>query len=105
MNESTSAQKYKFKRYKRAKNTREYALLFADSNAMLDFVCSMQTSGITESVLYTKCGTYQLIVSGDKKLENLKCATFSDKHHINEIKQKNRLVCEKNAIKKIKKSF
>lgn len=105
MNKSTSTQKYKFKKYKKCKKTFEYALLFANSNAMVDFICSMPVVGICESSLYTKNGEYQLITVCERELKNPKCTAYCDKNHINDIKQNNRLICKNSAVQKIKKSF
>lgn len=105
MNDRITARKHKFKKYKRLKIIREYALLFNNSNAMLDYVCNMHTNGIVESKLYTKGGKYQLIINCEQPPQDLTCTVFKDKFHIDEIKQKNRLVCSENAIKKIQKAF
>ncbi len=98
--------KYKFKKLKKIKTTYKYALIFSDSNDMLDYICNMNIQNIINSKLYTRNGAYQLIITTRQKCDkNLKHIVFKDKFHIDEIKSNCRLICEKNAVSKIQKAF
>lgn len=93
-------------RFKKLKTAYKYALLFSDSNDMLDYVCNMNTQSIINSKLYTRNGAYQLIVTTCKNCDkNFKHIFFKDKFHIKEINRSCQLVCDKNAVSKIQKAF
>jgi len=102
----------KFKRHRKIKryrkiHTREYAILFDNSNSLIDFICSLNGSSIASSSLYTKRGCYQLLVYTNftQDLFKSKNAIFKDKLHLDEIKFKSRLICKDNAISKLQKAF
>lgn len=95
----------KIKRYRKI-NTHEYAVIFDNSNSLIDFVCNIKTK-IIGSSLYVYCGQYQLLIFTDSALYfgKNKNAVFCDRLHIDEIKHKSRLICKDNAIQKMQKAF
>lgn len=97
---------YKFKKYKEVKTLYEYAILFDNSNNMIDFVCEINAQNIISSKLYTKSGTYQLIITSNQKHnKKLKYTVFHDKFHIDEIKLHSHLICENSAVSQIQSAF
>ena len=94
----------KVKRY-RKKSTFEYALVFSNSEKLVEYVCSKTLSNITSSSLYTHNGYYKLLITSNTPPVFCKNIILKDKFHIAEIKQKNKLICKYNAIYKLKKAF
>ncbi len=100
----------KYKRHKkihRYKTIRlyEYAVLFNDSDQLIDFVCHIKSDSITSSSLYTKNGHYLLILLTNKSKRIDTHITFKDKLHIDEIKLRYHLICKRDAIFKMQKAF
>lgn len=94
--------KRKFKRYRKA-HTNECAIVFKDSNDLIDFICNFKTKDIKSS-LYTFCGHYQLVISYST-VSNVKSAVFKDKPHLDELKTKGQLICNDNVILKMQRAF
>ena len=96
----------KIKRYRKI-NICEYAILFDNSNSLIDFICTLKSSSIISSSLYTSYGYYQLLIFTDiaQNFYKIKNIIFKDKLHIDEIKLKSRLICKDSAISKIQKAF
>ena len=96
----------KIKRYRKI-NICEYAILFDNSNNLIEYICNVKTSNIISSSLYAKGGSYQLLITSNytPNIFKLKNIIFKDKLHIGEIKANNRLVCKDNAISKMQKAF
>lgn len=87
-------------------NVYKYALVFNNADNMLDFICNTKFHNIINSKLYTRYGTYQIIITSmQRPNKNLKIATFQDKLHISEIKKTSRLICKNNIILKIQTAF
>lgn len=93
----------KIKRYRKI-HTREYAVVFKDSNDLINFISDLKSKDIINSSLYTCCGYYQLILSCNTLIIS-KNAVFKDKPHLDEIKTKSRVICKNNAIPKLQKAF
>lgn len=96
----------KIKRYRKI-NMCEYAILFDNSNSLIDFICNLKSSNIISSSLYLDYGYYQLLIVADtaQNLSKSKNIIFKDKLHIDEIKFKSRLICKDNAVLKFQKAF
>lgn len=96
----------KIKRYRKI-HTHEYAILFDNSNSLIDFVCNLKNASVISSSLYTAYGYYQLLIftGTAQNLSKSKNIVFKDKLHIDEIKLKSRLICKDNAISKMQKAF
>ena len=96
----------KIKRYRKIHSC-EYAILFDNSNDLIEYICNHKNANISNSSLYTKNGNYQLIIFSNHTLSLIKTknTVFKDKLHIDEIKTKSRLICKDNAISKIQKAF
>ncbi len=96
----------KIKRYRKVK-VKEYAILFDDSNRLIDYICSLKSTDIINSSLYTSHGCYQLLISTDKpqSLLKIKNIIFYDRLHIDEIKTRCRLICKTDTISKFQKAF
>lgn len=95
----------KIKRYRKIQ-AHEYAVIFDNSNNLIDFICNIKI-GIISSSLYVDCGYYQLVIFTDNAqyFRKVKNVVFCDKLHIYEIKHKSRLICKDNAIPKMQKAF
>ncbi len=94
----------KIKRYRKT-NAREYAILFHDSNSLIEYICSIKTTNIIKSSLYKSDNCYQLIICANNHQNLCKKIIFKDKFHIDEIKLKSRLICKDNAVQKMQKAF
>ncbi len=94
----------KIKRYKRVK-LHEYAIVFNDSEHLIEFVCYINTANITNSCLYVKDSYYILLLSANKPLNSKTHITFEDKLHIDKIKLNTRLICKHDVIQKMQKAF
>lgn len=102
--------KYNKKRHKKIKyyqkvKSYEYALIFDNSNSLIEYVCNKNCNNIINSSLYTKDKSYQLIVISTMAHNFDKNIVFKDKLHIEEIKLNCHLVCKNNVIEKIQKAF
>lgn len=99
--------KYKFCIQKKQRlKLYEYAVFFNTSNDMLDFACNTSSQNIFNSKLYTKSGTYQMVITAFKMPnKNSKFIIFEDRLHLAEIKSSYKSVCKTQAIEKIKKAF
>ncbi len=102
----------KFKRHRKIKRYRkinmcEYAILFDNSNSLIDFICNLKSSNIISSSLYTAHDYYQLLIITytAQNLSKRKNIVFKDKLHIDEIKFKSRLICKDNAVLRFQKAF
>lgn len=100
----------KYKHHKKIKHyktirSREYAILFYDSEQLIDFVCHKIDKNIINSSLYTKDGYYLLIILTNKSQYIDTHITFKDKLHIDEIKRSSRLICKRDAVYKMQKAF
>ncbi len=94
----------KINRYKKIR-LREYAIVFCDSEQLIDFICDLNNENITNSSLYTKDGYYMLLISTTKAQNISNYATFKDNLHINKIKQNSSLICNRDAVHKMQKAF
>lgn len=101
-----SYRRRKIKRYRKI-HTHEYAILFDNSNSLIDFVCNLKNASIISSSLYISYGCYQLLISTSniQNLSKAKKIIFKDKLHIDDIKLKSRLICKDDALPKMQKAF
>lgn len=85
----------------------EYAILFDNSNSLIEFICTVKTTNIIKSSLYTKNDDYQLLILSNhaSNFIAVKNVIFKDKLHIDEIKSKSHLICKDNAVQKMQKAF
>ncbi len=92
------------KRYRKT-IAHEYAIIFDSSNSLVEYICSIKTTNIINSSLYTRYDCYQLIICANNTQNLCKKIVFKDKLHIEEIKLKSRLICKNNAVQKMQKAF
>ncbi len=100
----------KFKRYKKIKRYRkitfhEYAVIFDSSDNLIEYVCNKNRPDITNSSLYVKDDCYQLLITSTTAPEFTENIILKDKLHLNEIKDKSKIICKINAVSKLKKAF
>ena len=94
----------KIKRYRKA-SIYEYAILFKNSNELIEYICNQKSVNIINSSLYTKSGNYQLLILSNRIQNAYQNIVFKDRLHIDEIKLKSHLICKNDAISKLEKAF
>ena len=94
----------KVNRYRKI-NLFEYAIIFNDSNSLIDYICTNNHQNALNSSLYTVDGHYQLLITSTAQPHFSSNTLQKDKLHIQEIKNTSQLICKTNAIYKMKKAF
>ncbi len=100
----------RFKRHRKIKRYRkialhEFAVIFDNSNQLIDYVCHLKITKIISSSLYTKDGYYQLLITANTTPGFTKNVILKDKLHIDEIKLNSHLICKCDAVFKMQKAF
>lgn len=100
----------KYKRHKKIKRYKtirlhEYAVVFYDSEQLIEFICHINSKSIVNSSLYAKGGYYLLILLTNKSQRIDTHITFNDKLHIDDIKLRYNLICKRDAVYKMQKAF
>ncbi len=99
------------KRLRRVPQNIILALSFKNSNDLMDFAKSGQTSDINSSSLYLTGNTYTLLISADKTIVNHLahigefCDIYDNKTELSRIAEHGFLICKENALEKLKKAL
>ncbi len=99
-----SKRRKRIKRYKIIK-LHEYAIIFNDSEQLIEFVCHIKSKNITNSSLYIRGNHYILLLSSNFPQNMSSHVCFKDQLHIGEIKLNASAICKRDAVNKMQKAF
>ena len=99
------------RRFKRVVEKKEFLLTFANSDKLIDMLYCIDTNGILNSELYTKNGSYQLIITAEgnpfiKQQQIYKyCRILQDRILISTVSEHHYPICKQNALEKMMTAF
>lgn len=99
------------RRFKRIIEKKEFLLAFTNSDKLIDMLYCIDPKGILNSELYTKNGSYQLIITAEgnpfiKQQQIYKyCRISQDRILISTVSEHHYPICKQNALEKMMTAF